>query len=77
MLVAQKKYNYYDQPAEYEPIEIPQTKVREIVVTKRRAIRRIKALAAIILVFGLSLFLLFRYTQINEHNYKLVKLKKE
>ena len=77
MLVAQKKYNYHEQPVQYEPIQIPETKVREIVVTKRGAIRRIKALLAIILVFGLSLFILFRYTQINEYNHNLVKIKKE
>lgn len=76
MLVAQKKYDY-DQLPDYKQYERRETKVREVVVTRRGAIRKVKAILAILLFFGLCLFLLFRYAQINEHNQRLGKLKAE
>jgi len=74
LLVAQKRHNYNELP-EYEKNYSPQTKVREVVVTKRGAIRKFKAVCAVILFFGLSLFILLRYAHINEYNQHIGKLK--
>lgn len=76
MLVAQKRYSYDQQP-DYDEVQRQQNKVREVVVTRRGAIRKFKAVCALTLIFALCLFILFRYTQINEHNQKISKLKAE
>lgn len=76
MLVAQKRKDesYLSQ---YEELQKQNTKVREVVVTKRGALRKFKAICAVVFVFGLCLFILFRYAQINEYNQKISTHKVE
>ncbi len=76
MLPAQKKSscNYL---TEYDNVQARSKKVREVVVTRRNALRKFKAVCAIVFAFLLCLFILFRYSQINEYNQRLAKLKTE
>lgn len=71
MLVAQKKISY----SEPFVVEKQNSKMKEIVVIKKNAVRMMKALTIIFLFLLFSFVILLRYTQINEYNQKINKLK--
>ena len=77
MLVAQKRYDDYEELTQFDRVQKKNVKVREVTVTKRNSLRKFKAICAILLMLGLSLFILHRYTLLNEYNQKIRKLKTE
>jgi cell division protein FtsL len=77
LLIAQKRYDDYEELAQFDRVEKQKVKVREVTVTKRNSLRKFKAICAIMIMLGLSLFILHRYTLVNEYNQKIRKLKTE
>jgi len=76
MLAAQKRYNYEPVP-EYQDYQSQNRKSKVVTVTRKKAILRFKALVGIILFFALSMFILSRYSMINEEKKNIYKLKSE
>lgn len=77
MLVARKRYDDYEELAEFDRDEKQRVKVRKVIVKKKNTLIKFKAICAVMFFLGLSLFILHRYTLLNEYNQKLRKLKAE
>jgi len=76
MLVAQKKYNYEPVP-EYQDYQRENKKLKVITVRRTKAIMRFKAMLGILVFFALGIFILLRYSMINEEKRNIYKLKAE
>ena len=78
MLAAQRKYDDYEEYDYYEAEEKKRhNRAKVIVVTRNSALQKFKAICAIFLILGLSLFIVQRCTYINERNTEVRKLKME
>jgi len=76
MLAAQKRYSYEPIP-EYQDYQRQNKKLKVITITRKKAILRFKAIFGIIVFFALGMFILSRYSMINEENRNIYKLKTE
>lgn len=76
MLAAQKRYNYEPIP-EYREYEKQNEKIKVVTVTRKKAIMKFKAILGIMIFFALGMFILLRYSQINEERRNIYKMKAE
>lgn len=76
MLAAQKRYAYESIP-EYEDYQRQEKKSRVVTVTRKKAIFRFKAIMGVIIFFAIGMFILSRYSLINEEKRNISKLKTE
>jgi len=74
MLAAQKRYNYEPVP-EYQDYQRQDKKQKVVIVRRTKAIIRFKAVLCILIFFALGIFILARYSMINQEKRNINKLK--
>lgn len=76
MLAAQKSYAYEPIP-EYRDYKRKEKNIRIVTVTRKKAIFRFKAIMGVLIFFAVGMFILSRYSLINEEKRNINKLKTE
>ncbi|MGE5329203.1 MAG: hypothetical protein ACM3KR_06840 [Deltaproteobacteria bacterium] len=75
MLAAQKRYDY-DSIPEYQDYQ-RESKAKIVTVTRKKAVLKLKAIFGILIFFVVGMFILSRYSMINQEKKNIYKLKTE